>query len=219
MKKFFTKTTWFLLILCILSFIGHLIVYPMLPEMIPIQWSSSGEVSSWGQKYMDLILALLPIVIMFLMMVTPKIDPRKANYNKHSHVYHLFLVGITLLLVACSWLSALAGLGYDVNIHTLLPLALGCLFIAFGNHMPQIRSNYFFGIKTPWTLASDVVWKKTHKMGGILFCIMGILLIISAFSRSTSFVKMILVPYVFISILLLYGYSYLVFRRTEPDEK
>lgn len=213
MKQLFTKTTWILLILCILSFIGHLFIYPMLPDVIPIQWSSGGEVSNWGKKYMDLVLSALPILVMFLMIVTPNIDPRKANYAKHGHVYNMFLVGITLLLIACSWLSALAGLGYDVSIHTLIPVALGILFIAFGNRIPQIRSNYFFGIKTPWTLANDDVWRKTHRMGGILFCIMGVLFIIAAFLDNSSFVAMILTPFILGSVVFLYAYSYLVFRK------
>lgn len=213
MKKYFTKTTWTLLILCIISFIGHIFIYPMLPDVIPIQWGTGGEVTNWGEKYMDLVLAILPIGVLILMIITPYIDPKRENYKKHNHVYTMFIIGITLLLIACSWLSALAGLGHNVNIHTLIPVTLGILFVAFGNRIPQIRSNYFFGIKTPWTLANEDVWRKTHKMGGILFFIMGILFILSAFIGSSSFVSVILVPFILGSVVFLYGYSYLVFRK------
>ena len=213
MKKHFTKTTWILLILCIISFIGHIFVYPMLPDVIPIQWSTGGEVSNWGQKYMDLVLAALPIIILFLMVFLPEIDPRKENYKKHIHVSLLFTIGVTLLLIACSWLSVLAALGYNVNIHTLLPVAIGIMFIAFGNRIPQVRSNYFFGIKTPWTLANEDVWRKTHKMGGILFCIMGILFVIGALIDNSHFIEFVLVPFLLGSIIFLYVYSYLDIKK------
>lgn len=213
MKKHFTKTTWILLILCILSFVGHLFIYPMLPDAIPIQWGSDGQVNSWGEKYMDLVLAALPMITLFLMVTLPNIDPRKENYTKHASIYNLSTAGITFLLMACSWLSTLAGLGYDVNIHTLIPLIIGVLFLALGNHMPKIRSNYFFGIKTPWTLANDDVWRKTHKMGGIIFCIMGIMFLMASFLPQVTFIPQILAPFIIGSVFFLYGYSYLLFRK------
>ena len=163
MKKLFDKKMIVLLIIAVISLIGHVCIYPMLPERIPIQWSSDGSVSNWGAKYMDLVLAALPILILLFMKAAPYIDPRRANYRKHPHAYDIVIVGVTLLLIACSWLSAFSGLGYDVNIQTLIPAGIGILFIALGNTMPQIRPTYFFGIKTPWTLENPDVWRKTHK--------------------------------------------------------
>lgn len=215
MKKLFDKTTIILLIIAALSFIGHLLIYPMLPDQIPIQWSSDGSVNSWGEKYMDVVLALLPVLIVLLMKATPYIDPRKSNYRKHPHAYNIVLIGVTLLLITCSWLSSLAGLGYDVNIQTLIPAAVGILFIAMGNTMPQVRQTYFFGIKTPWTLENPDVWRKTHKFGGILFCLMGILFILSAFIGSNVFVRWILVPVILGSVAVLYIYSYIIYRKSQ----
>ncbi|WP_418474096.1 SdpI family protein [Frisingicoccus sp.] len=215
MKKLFDKKMIVLLIIAVISLIGHVCIYPMLPERIPIQWSSDGSVSNWGAKYMDLVLAALPILILLFMKAAPYIDPRRANYRKHPHAYDIVIVGVTLLLIACSWLSAFSGLGYDVNIQTLIPAGIGILFIALGNTMPQIRPTYFFGIKTPWTLENPDVWRKTHKFGGILFCIIGVFFLLSAFFGSELFVHGILVPIILGSVAILYIYSYIVYRKMQ----
>ena len=81
--------------------------------------------------------------------------------------------------------------------------------------MPQIRPTYFFGIKTPWTLENPDVWRKTHKFGGILFCIMGVLFILSAFFGSELFVHGILVPVILGSVAVLYIYSYVLYRKNQ----
>ena len=188
MKKLFDKKMIVLLIIAVISLIGHVCIYPMLPERIPIQWSSDGSVSNWGAKYMDLVLAALPILILLFMKAAP---------------------------YACSWLSAFSGLGYDVNIQTLIPAGIGILFIALGNTMPQIRPTYFFGIKTPWTLENPDVWRKTHKFGGILFCIIGVFFLLSAFLGSELFVHGILVPVILGSVAILYIYSYIVYRKMQ----
>ena len=100
MKKLFDKKMIVLLIIAVISLIGHVCIYPMLPERIPIQWSSDGSVSNWGAKYIDLVLAALPILILLFMKAAPYIDPRRANYRKHPHAYDIVIVGDTLLLIA-----------------------------------------------------------------------------------------------------------------------
>lgn len=213
MKKEINKTRIILFIVAVISFIIHLFIYPKLPAQIPIQWSSTGEVNTYGAKYMDLVIAGIPVLIVPLMVIMPKIDPRKANYAKHGQAYTIAMTGITLLLIGCSWLSALSALGYDVHIETVLSAAMGILFIAIGNSMPQIRSNYFFGIRTPWTLENPDVWRKTHRFGGILFCIMGVLFIIDAFFKSEIFSTVLVVILAVGSVALTYLYSYILYRK------
>ncbi|MDD3222910.1 MAG: SdpI family protein [Lachnospiraceae bacterium] len=213
MKKIFTKTALILLIIAVVSFIGHLFIYSKLPAQIPIQWGSDGSVNSYGEKYMDLVLAGIPIGIIILMSVSPHMDPRKASYLKHAGAYNILMIGVSLLLVACSWLSALAALGYNVNIQTLVPVAVGILFIVIGNRMPQIRSNYFFGIKTPWTLENPDVWRKTHKFGGILFCMIGIVFIVVAFLPYKALTSIIIAPFIIGSVVLMYLYSYIIYKK------
>ena len=75
MKKEINKTRIILFIVAVISFIIHLFIYPKLPAQIPIQWSSTGEVNTYGAKYMDLVIAGIPVLIVPLMVIMPKIDP------------------------------------------------------------------------------------------------------------------------------------------------
>jgi uncharacterized membrane protein len=45
-------------------------------------------------------------------------------------------------------------------------LLIGVLYLVFGNYFKTIKANYFIGIRTPWTLENETVWKETHKLGG-----------------------------------------------------
>ena len=83
--------------------------------------------------------------------------------------------------------------------------------------MSQIRHNYFIGIKTPWTLASEYVWKKTHRLGGIAFIISGILMGLSSFI-DYKFSGTIIVILIIGMITGLYLYSYLVFNKNERSK-
>ena len=45
---------------------------------------------------------------------------------------------------------------------------MSILFIIIGNVMGRIRPTFFVGIRTPWTLADDEVWRKTHRLAAPL---------------------------------------------------
>ena len=73
------------------------------------------------------------------------------------------------------------GLGYNVPMSYIVPVIVGLIFIIIGNYLQRVRSNYFMGIRTPWTLSNETVWKKTHRLSGKLFFIGGLLILVSAF--------------------------------------
>lgn len=213
------KTKILLLILCVLSFFAHLLlVYPKLPDIIPTSWGFDGTVNGYSGKGTSIFLALLPALMLLLLDVIPKIDPRSHNYAKHQKAYQFFMAGISLLLIVTTWVSNFSILGYRVNVSMVIQLFMGILFLIIGNFMPQIHSNYTFGIKTPWAIENEYVWKKTHQAGGIVFCIMGLLFLVSAFFTSEIFLTVIMICLV-ASSLGLYLYSYLVYRQIKPEKK
>ena len=99
----------------------------------------------------------------------------------HKKAYSVAILAITLFMIAIHWISIYASLGNVVNIKILVNLGVGILFIVLGNYMGQIRHNYFFGIRNPWTLASEEVWTKTHRVGRYPFVLLGVIFIVSAF--------------------------------------
>lgn len=111
----------------------------------------------------------------------PVIDPRRANYARFRGTYDIVVAAILALLLVVHGCVLAAGLGVAVPIPTVVPLAVGALLIIIGNLLPRARPNWFFGIRTPWTLSNDRVWSRTHRLGGRLMVVAGIVVALSAF--------------------------------------
>lgn len=208
------KLNILILVLCLLSLAGQLLLLPSLPDTIPVHWNAAGEIDGYGSKYTSLFLAAIPLLMYGLFELIPRIDPRKQNYQKHQKAYFIVRIFITLLFIAIVWVSNAAAMGLPVNVGLVIPVGIGLLFLVMGNYMPQIRPNYSFGIRTPWTLESPRVWKKTHAAGGILFCIYGLIMIAAGILQKEWMM------YVFLAALLLGTvaltvYSWLLFRKEQ----
>lgn len=205
------KTSRIILALTILSFIGTLFVYSSLPENIPIHWGINGEPDNYAGKSFALLAAALPFALYILMKVVPKIDPKRESYEKHKKSYNITRIAVIIILIGAHWVSLLIALGHNINISLAVKFAVGVLFIIIGNYMTQIRHNYFFGIRSPWTLASEKVWKKTHRVGGFGFMINGILFLIITPLRG----YFIIIPliYALLFVVGIYVYSYFLYKK------
>jgi uncharacterized membrane protein len=193
--------------LIIISIIGTIAILPTLPEQIPIHWNAKGEIDGYGPKYSSLILACVPALIYLLMTYMPKIDPKKENYKKHSKAYSIITASTVIIFIVLHWITILAALNLINRVDFFVKLLVAILFVILGNYMTQLRFNYFTGIKLPWTLASETVWKKTHRVGGIGFMIIGIIYIISSFiSGSLSFIITMVSLFILMSFTTIYSY-------------
>ena len=109
--------------------------------------------------------------------------------------------------------------GYVFNIGYVILIAVIALFFALGYIMRHIKRNFFIGIRTPWTLASDSVWDKTHRLGGILFMITSLILLLAMIFLETMIVYIIFIVLIFIIVLVLMFYSYSLYRDEEIQKK
>ena len=197
-----------------LSILGTIFIYPSLPEQIPIHWNLQGEVDNYGGKVSAFLTALLPLIIAVLLIVIPRVDPRRDSYKKHQKAYEIVVNVLLIFFVLIHWATMLAALGYEINIGLFIGIVVGILFIVIGNYMGQIRHNYTFGIRTPWTLANEQVWVKTHRLGKWVFIISGVLFIINGIVANT-IVFIASIIYLIGSLLYLTLYSYLEFRKLQ----
>lgn len=137
------------LTLCVLSFIGQVLLYPRLPEIVATHWDFNGEANGYSSKTTLLFLSLLPLLLLLLFQMIPKLDPRGRNYQKHEKAYDVMILMTTLLMIGVTWITNFAALDYAVPVEGFVSIGVGLLFLVLGNYMPQIRPNYTFGIKTP----------------------------------------------------------------------
>lgn len=203
--------------LVLLSFILSIYFYPQVPDQMATHWDSQGEVNGymskfWGTFFMPLLITGL--VILFL--VIPKIDPRKENiemFRKHYEGFRLILI---LFLVMVHLHILLWNTGTQISPNAVIPLGMGLLFYYAGVLTENAEQNWFIGIRTPWTLSSENVWKRTNCLGGKLFRIAGITAFSGVFFPEYA-IYFILVPAVIVVVITVV-YSYLEYKK-ELKEK
>jgi uncharacterized membrane protein len=150
-------------------------MYPKLPERIPTHWNIHGQIDSYGPKNVALFLMpLVMVAILGIMRALPKIDPRKENYARMAGAYDAVVNAAITVMAVVHVATMAAALGMNVSMQRIMPAIVGIMLIVVGNVLPQARPNWFFGIRTPWTLSNDRVWERTHRVGGYLFVIAGV---------------------------------------------
>jgi len=158
----------------------------------------------------------------FVYLITlflPLIDPKKMNYEFFQGNFYKIRLVLVLFLSAIDIIVVYAGATGKSPGSPGLMLSLSFLLLALlGNFMINIKPNWFVGIRTPWTLSSDSVWKKTHLVGGRLFFYGGLLCFILSIVFGTGWFQYLLLSYILGSALFLYGYSYWLYKR-EQDGK
>ncbi len=213
------RSDWFLLSLILISFIPSILLYPKLPNQIPMHWNLAGEVDRYGDKLYGAFFSQgLNLFLFFLLLFTPKIDPRKENYLKFHKAYTILRWAMGIIFVIISQLILMYTV-YDMknmpsylDISFVIPILVSMLFIIIGNYLGKIQHNYFVGIRNPWTLSNEKVWYKTHRLGGKLFVLSGVLGIIGAFFSSYVTFLMLIGP-ILITVVITTVYSYLQFRK------
>jgi uncharacterized membrane protein len=210
-------STIFVLFVIILSFVLGLYFYPQMPDKMASHWNSKGEVDGHMSKFWGLF--LLPVIslgILLLFLLIPKIDPLKRNIERFRGYYNLFIVFIVLFLTYIYGLSIFWNLGITFDMGKYIMPAVGILFFYVGLVLKHAKRNWFFGIRTPWTLTNDLVWEKTNKLGGALFKVSGIIALLGIFVPKYS-VWFILVP-VLSSSLFAIVYSYVIYQKIVKNE-
>ena len=211
------KLSWrteILPVACILTmFILAIIAWPNAPESIPIHWGLSGEPDNYAGKFFGLLGApLIAVGVYILFTVLPRLDPKRENYPKFWSKYLVIRMVVILILTAIKVVTFLWVMGIEVNMTVAMFMIVGFLLIVIGNYMGKLRPTWFVGIRSPWTLSSEESWNKTHRLGGWLFVIIGLGMVIAApFQEKVAFY--ILGGFGAACILFLYTYSYLVWKR------
>lgn len=212
------KSSMIILICSVVSMLAVLFLLRGLDDQLPIHWNSAGEIDGFGSKYLYLLFCLVPILILGLADILPKIDPKKKNYRRHERGYRIIMDAIAAAFLIVMWISFAAAAGMKVDVKFLISLMLGVLFICIGNYMPVLKDNYFCGIRTPWTLADSTVWRKTHRLGGVIFILMGIAVVIGGLVKGSISEWIVVVPLLG-GILITYFYSYFCYKKLHKNEK
>jgi len=147
-----------------------------LPEKIPSHWNASGEIDGymdkpWGVYMFPIMSTLTTVLLLFL----PRVAPKGFKLGASQSVYEFIVLIVAIFMFGTMVLVFEAGLNKQIDMNQWVMVGVGALFIIIGNYLSKAPKNFFIGIRTPWTLASDEVWYKTHRLGSWTFILAGIL--------------------------------------------
>jgi uncharacterized membrane protein len=206
---------WIPLLIVAVAVIASAVVYPNLPATVPTHWDMLGRPNGWGSRVWGAwVLPIVMLLLWGLMRVLPTIDPRGANYAKFGGAFEAIVISILLYMLGLHLIILRASLGYPVAMQRVLPIGVGILLVLIGNLLPRARPNWFIGIRTPWTLSSDRVWEKTHRVGGRAFVAGGLAILIAALAIP-QWAHYVLVAVVVACSLGAVLYSYIAWRREQ----
>ena len=189
-------------------------VYTSLPTEIPSHWNAQGEIDAYSSRtFTVLFFPAIIIGVYLLMMFIPNIDPLKRNYPSFKVPYYWFKTAFVVFFSALYLFTIWTAMGENLNINYFIIPAFALLFIVIGLFLPKVEKNYFVGIKTPWTLASEEVWKRTHNLGGRLFILVGIITLLGFFFFEQAI--FIFLISIIAAVIILFVYSYLIYKRVE----
>lgn len=204
---------WFLiLVACAVS----LWFYPQLPNPVPTHWDMAGQVNGYTPKPWGVILFPLVMIGMWLVLwALPYISPKGFRLDSFLPVYGIISLAILAMLFVIMVIVFLAAKGNHIPVQRVAPIVVGLLLLVLGNYMGKVRKNFFVGIRTPWTLASDEVWMRTHHLGGWLFVVGGLIIAVAGLLAPAHLVPGILIAVVITVSLVTVGGSYVIYRRVE----
>ena len=215
MNKKFTKKDWITLAvttaLTLLPILFGLAVYDKLPQQMPVHWNAAGEVDGYGSKVMAVfgmpaLLAAVNVICQFVTLADPK------HSNTEGKVRTLVFWLLPVISIVMNSVVILAGLGKEISVELIAPMLVGVVLILIGNYMPKVKQNYTVGIKVPWALHSEENWRRTHRLGGWLFMLCGVVMLFAAIV-GTKFFLGIMLGMLIIATIVPVIYSYVLYRK------
>jgi len=203
----------------LLPFIYLAYIWNQLPEKVPMHWNIKGEIDRYGEK-MELIIIpiILPLLIYIIFIVVPKIDP-KNKLNKMGNKLQTIKVLLTTFMSILALFIIHSVKNQSLANSNYIILLIGVLYIILGNYFKAIKANYFIGIRTPWTLENETVWKETHKLSGKLWFIGGIIIALTSLilDKQTNFTTFLIITGIITIIPIVY--SYLKFQNLKKQKR
>ncbi len=194
------------------AFAASLFAWPRLPAMMATHWGADGLADGYSNRaFGAFFLPALAAALAALLLWLPKIDPLASGFKAFRKEYDGLIALIAGFFVLIHGTILAWNLGARFEMLQIVGPGIGLLFFYIGAIMPQMKRNWFAGIRTPWTLSSDKVWEETHRVGGKLFRASGVLAILGAVFTDYAF-PLIIVP-ILASALGVTIYSYLVYRK------
>ena len=213
------KNDWLIWIFLIIPFVFIAIYWNQFPDKIPTHFNFDGEPDDYSDKVQGLL--LLPIInllMYFIFILLPLIDPSRKNYGLFQDKFKIIRIVLHLFFAFVFFLMAIYALGYQFNMSLLIIYGVLILFLIIGNYLGNVRHNYFIGIRTPWTLANEDVWAKTHRLAAKIWVGATLITMVALPFFSSKIGEFIFLAYMAAIVIVPIVYSYVLFKKIKKGE-
>jgi uncharacterized membrane protein len=187
-------------------------IWDQLPKKVPMHWNINGEIDRYGDKAELIIILLLPLFVYIIFLIIPKIDP-KNKLNKMGNKLQTIKGLLTIFMSLLALYIIYSVKNQSLTNPNYIILSIGVLFIILGNFFKTIKPNYFLGIRTPWTLENETVWKETHRMAGKMWFIGGLIIVFASLvlKQQSNLIVFLMITGIIVIIPIIF--SYLLFKK------
>ena len=212
-SSYILRREWYNILLLIFPFAMLPFIWDQMPGQIPIHWNLQGEVDRYGSKAFGLlILPSMNVFVYLILLFLPKIDPKERFTVDQKPLPVIRTITVFFLLGCHIWILLNATEKLKINPDWLL-LAIAGLFVVFGNYMRTIKPNYFVGIRVPWALEDETNWRKTHRLGSVVWVSGGLLLVALFPFISTGIYSNIFGTVTILLAAIPIGYSFYLYKN------
>lgn len=202
-------SVFFLLILAAV----FLWLYPHMPTRVPTHWNAQGQIDGYMSPIGAVATPMIIIVVVALLTVLlPAVSPRHYEIKPFVAAYSMVMLAVQAFVLISGLGVLLNAAGHRVRMPLISMLIVGVLLMVMGNYMGKLRKNFFIGIRSPWTLASDAVWERTHRMAGWIFVLAGVVVVVAALAGVP--LKWLMIAIVG-ALFIPWIYSLWIYRRVE----
>jgi len=187
--------------------------YPALPAIIPVHWNVAGQVDGYGPRWQLWLMGPGMMAAMLLMgRMLPWLSPKRFEIQGYAATYGYMMAVLVALFGVIEGIMLAVALGSPLHMMRVLPVVLFGSLILLGNPMGKVKRNFFIGIRTPWTLASERVWHATHRLAGELMVASGALGLLAVWMAAPGWLQLLLgLAWAPVAVV----YSLVLYKRTE----
>ena len=209
-----SRMNWMSVLTVLAGFVLAAWYGPSLPDPVPTHFNAFGEVDGWTPKPWGVwMLPLIEAGLLGVLLILPAISPRGFRLEQSRRAFDIVVFVVVIFMLLVQWFSYRAAISGEAgDITRWVPVGIGFLFLILGNYLGKFQKNFFVGIRTPWTLASDEVWNRTHRLAGFLFMIGGVLMVlIGLLELDLRLLMGVAIAAALVPVL----YSFILYRRLE----
>lgn len=186
--------------------------YNSLPFQMASHWDKNNNVDGFILKpFGAFLMPALLTVFLILFNFLPLLDPLKKNIDKFRKYFDNFIFALFLFLFILHVQMILWNIGFKINFSLTMPFLLSMLFYYVGVLCEKSKRNWFIGVRTPWTLSSDLVWEKTNKLVSKLFKISSVFILLAIFFENIVF--WLIITLIVFLVLFSYVYSFILYKN------